>query len=143
MDTNRKEPAKTNDPTLFHKKDVCKMTYQDNDLGFGQAGVEHLSDGQDSSSDLLCRVLVIVGSYPQHDHLGRATRNFCLRPTTTRHALAKLHDAATSCPSLPRRDVHSEQQTLPETVGSIRLPASQRTRRISTVKVYSVVHHRA
>lgn len=49
------------------------MTYQHNNLCFGETGAEQLSDGENSSCDLLCCVLVIVGSYPQHHHLDQAT----------------------------------------------------------------------
>lgn len=75
----------------MHKKDVCKVTHQDNNLGFGQAGVEQLSDGQDSSSDLLCRVLVIVGSDPQHDHLDRDTQSMFPSNDHTAHCKTLQH----------------------------------------------------
>lgn len=107
-----------------------RVTHQDNDLGFGQAGVEQLSDGQDSSSDLLCRVLVIVGSNPQHDHLVGATHSFCLLPKTTQLTLATQQDAAAF-------DVHTDQLTRPKTGGSFKLAASERT----PVRVYHSVHH--
>lgn len=75
---SKKRISQTNESTMMHKKDICIVTHQDNNLGFGQAGVEQLRDCQDSSSDLLCCVLIIVGSDPQHDHLGRETHNFLL-----------------------------------------------------------------
>lgn len=48
-----------------------RVTHQDDDLCFREARTQHFGDGQDSSRHLFGRVLVIVGPYPQHHHLGQ------------------------------------------------------------------------
>lgn len=55
------------------KQDIQITSYQYDYLCFGEAGVEHLSNGKNSSCYLLCSVFVIVGSYPQHHHLEKTT----------------------------------------------------------------------
>lgn len=59
--------------TCLNKQTLQLTTYQYNYLCFGEAGGEQLCDSKNSSRDLLRCVFVIVGSYPQHHHLDKAT----------------------------------------------------------------------
>lgn len=45
------------------------FTYQNNNLSLRKTGGEQLCNGKDSPCNLLCRMLMIVGSYPHHRHL--------------------------------------------------------------------------